>query len=50
MTFNCQRSKKHKRGPKNTRQADSPVISEYTNWKNKKLWWEGKKEVFYKTV
>jgi hypothetical protein len=35
MTFNCQRSKQHQGGPNRTHQADSPVISEYTNWKKK---------------
>jgi len=33
MNFNCQRSKQHQRGLKRTCQADSSVISEYTNWK-----------------
>jgi hypothetical protein len=30
-TFNCQRSKQHQGGLNRTRQADSSVISEYTN-------------------
>ena len=33
MTFNCQRGKQHQGGLNRTRQADSPVISEYTNLK-----------------
>jgi len=33
MTFNCQRSKQHQGGLNRTRQADCPVISEYTNLK-----------------
>jgi len=33
MIFNCQRSKQQQRGPNRTCQADSPVISEYTNLK-----------------
>jgi len=33
MTFKCQRSKQHQGGLNRTRQADCPVISEYTNWK-----------------
>jgi len=33
MIFNCQRSKQHQRGLNRTCQADSPVISEYTNLK-----------------
>ena len=33
MTFNCQRSKQHQGGLNRTRQADCPVISEYTNFK-----------------
>jgi len=33
MIFNCHRSKHHHGGLNRTRQADSPVISEYTNWK-----------------
>jgi len=33
MTFNCQRSKQHQGCLNRTRQADSPVISEYTNLK-----------------
>jgi len=33
MTFNCQRSKQHQGGLNRTFQADSPVISEYTNLK-----------------
>jgi len=33
MTFNCQRSKQHQGGLNRMRQADSLVISEYTNLK-----------------
>jgi len=33
MTVNCQRSKQLQGGLNRTRQADSPVISEYTNLK-----------------
>jgi len=33
MTFNCQRSKQHQGGLNRANQADSPVISEYTNLK-----------------
>jgi len=33
MTFNCQRSKQHQGDLNRTCQADSPVISEYTNLK-----------------
>jgi len=33
MTFNCQSSKQHQGGLNRTCQADSPVISEYTNLK-----------------
>ena len=33
MIFNCQRSKHHHGGLNTTRQADSPVISKYTNLK-----------------
>ena len=33
MTFNCQRSKQNQGCLNRTRQADSPVISEYTNLK-----------------
>ena len=33
MTFNCQRSKQHQGGLKRTHQADSTMISEYTNLK-----------------
>jgi len=33
MTFNCQRSKQHQGDLNRTRQADSPVISEYTDLK-----------------
>jgi len=33
MIFNCQRSKQHQGGLNRTRQADCPVISEYTNLK-----------------
>jgi hypothetical protein len=43
MTFNCQRSK-HQGDPKRTRQADTPVISEYTNWKKKTGGGKGKKK------
>jgi len=32
-TFNCQRSKRHQGGLNRIHQADSPVISEYTNLK-----------------
>jgi len=32
MAFNCQRRKQHQGGLNRTRQADSPVISEYRNW------------------
>ena len=30
MNFNCQRSKQNQGGLKRTRQAESPVVSEYT--------------------
>jgi len=33
MTFNCQRSKQHQGGLHRTHQADSLVISNYTNLK-----------------
>jgi len=33
MTFGCQRNKQHQGGLNRTHQADSPVISEYTNLK-----------------
>jgi len=33
MTFNCQKSKQLQGGLNRTRQADSPVSSEYTNLK-----------------
>ena len=33
MTFNCQRHKQHQGDLNRTRQADSPVISEYTDLK-----------------
>jgi len=33
MNFSCQRSKQHQGGLNRTRQADFPVISEYTNLK-----------------
>jgi len=33
VTFKCQRSKQHQGDLNRTRQADSPVISEYTNLK-----------------
>jgi hypothetical protein len=33
MTFNCQRSNQHKGDLNRTCQADSPMISEYTNLK-----------------
>jgi len=42
MTFNCHRSKQHQGGPNRIHQAESPVISEYTNWKKKTIcWWGG---------
>jgi hypothetical protein len=43
MTFNCQRSKQLQGGPTRTRQADSPVISEYTNLKRLLVVWRGKR-------
>jgi len=33
MTFNCQRNKQNQEGLNRTHQADSPVISEYTDLK-----------------
>jgi len=33
VTFKCQSNKQHQGGLNRTRQADSPVISEYTNLK-----------------
>jgi len=33
MAFNCQRTKQHQGGLNRTSQANSPVISEYTNLK-----------------
>ena len=42
MTFNCQRGKQLQGGPTRTRQADSPVISEYTNLKRLLVVWREK--------
>jgi len=49
ITFSCRRSKQHQGGPNKTRHADSPGISEYTNWK-KLLLVRREKEVSCKTV
>jgi hypothetical protein len=50
MTFNYQRSTQHRGGLKRTCQADSPGISEYTNWKKLLLLGRGKRTILQDSV
>jgi hypothetical protein len=50
MIFNCQRSKHHQSGLKRTHQAESPVISEYTNLKKLSVVGRGKASILQDSV
>jgi len=50
MTFKCQRSKQHQGGLNRTRQADSPVISEYTNLKKHLVVGREKRSILQESV